>query len=105
MFVVTEAEAAAIRAVYEQRGEFSAAVELRRRPAVSWHHRQCAGTGVRPDHRRLEACASGPPGKANVARRHMTKGAIAMVVAKAYPDPGSIIEPARMVHNRSRCGR
>jgi len=31
MFVVTEADAAAIRAVYEQRGEFSAAVELRRR--------------------------------------------------------------------------
>ena len=36
MFVVTEAEAAAIRAVYEQRGEFSAAVELRRLfPAVT----------------------------------------------------------------------
>jgi hypothetical protein len=31
MFVVTEAEAAAIRAVFEQRGELSAAVELRRR--------------------------------------------------------------------------
>ena len=30
LFVVTEAEAAAIRAVYEQSGEFSAAVELRR---------------------------------------------------------------------------
>ena len=30
MFVVTEAGAAAIRAVYEQRGELSAAVELRR---------------------------------------------------------------------------
>jgi hypothetical protein len=30
MFVVTEAEAAAIRAVFEQCGEFSAAVELRR---------------------------------------------------------------------------
>ena len=30
MFVVTEAEAVAIRAVYEQHGEFSAAVELRR---------------------------------------------------------------------------
>jgi hypothetical protein len=28
-FVVTEAQAAAIRATYEQRGEFSAAVELR----------------------------------------------------------------------------
>jgi hypothetical protein len=31
MFVVTEADAAAIRAVYQQRGEFAAAVELRRR--------------------------------------------------------------------------
>ena len=31
MFVVTEADAAAIRAVYEQRGEFAAAIELRRR--------------------------------------------------------------------------
>jgi hypothetical protein len=30
MFVVTEADAAAIRAVYQQRGEFAAAVELRR---------------------------------------------------------------------------
>ena len=30
MFVVTEAEAAAIRAIFEQRGELSAAVELRR---------------------------------------------------------------------------
>ena len=31
MFVVTEADAAAIRAVYERSGELSAAVELRRR--------------------------------------------------------------------------
>jgi hypothetical protein len=30
MFVVSEAEAAAIRAAYEQGGEFSAAIELRR---------------------------------------------------------------------------
>jgi hypothetical protein len=30
MFVVTEADAAAIRAVYEQEGELSAAIELRR---------------------------------------------------------------------------
>jgi hypothetical protein len=30
MFVVSEAEAAAIRAVFEQRGEFAAATELRR---------------------------------------------------------------------------
>ena len=31
MFVVTEADATAIRAAYEQDGELSAAVELRRR--------------------------------------------------------------------------
>ena len=31
MFVVTEADAVAIRAAFEQRGEFAAAVELRRR--------------------------------------------------------------------------
>jgi hypothetical protein len=31
MFVVTEEDAAAIRAVYEQDGELSAAIELRRR--------------------------------------------------------------------------
>jgi hypothetical protein len=30
MFVVTEADATAIRAVYQQRGEFAAAIELRR---------------------------------------------------------------------------
>jgi hypothetical protein len=30
MFVVTEAEAAAIRAVFDQEGELSAAIELRR---------------------------------------------------------------------------
>jgi hypothetical protein len=31
MFLVTEADAAAIRAIYEQDGELSAAIELRRR--------------------------------------------------------------------------
>jgi hypothetical protein len=30
MFVITEAEAAAIRAIYQQDGEFAAALELRR---------------------------------------------------------------------------
>jgi hypothetical protein len=34
MFVATEADAAAIRAVFEQRGEFAAAVELRRQPLL-----------------------------------------------------------------------
>jgi len=45
MFVVTEAEAAAIRAVFEERGEFAAAVELRRLfPAVTDNAkaRECA---------------------------------------------------------------
>jgi hypothetical protein len=48
MFVVTEADAAAIRAVYQQRGEFSAAVELRRRfPGIADNAqaaRECART-------------------------------------------------------------
>ena len=47
MFVVSEAEAAAIRAVYEQRGEFAAAVELRRRfPGIADNAqaRECART-------------------------------------------------------------
>ena len=47
MFVVTEAEADAIRAVYQQRGEFAAAVELRRLfPGVTDNvqARECART-------------------------------------------------------------
>ena len=47
MFVVTEADAAATRAVYEQRGEFSAAIELRRRfPGITDNAqaRECART-------------------------------------------------------------
>ena len=47
MFVVTEADAAAIRAVYEQRGEFAAAVELRQRfPGITDNAqaRACART-------------------------------------------------------------
>jgi hypothetical protein len=47
MFVVTEADAAAIRAVYEQRGELSAAIELRRRfPGITDNAqaRECART-------------------------------------------------------------
>ena len=36
MFIVTEADAAAIRAVFDQDGELSAAIELRRRfPGIS----------------------------------------------------------------------
>jgi hypothetical protein len=53
MFVVTEADAAAIRAVYQQRGEFAAAVELRQRfPGITDNAqaRECARTiaGWRP---------------------------------------------------------
>ena len=47
MFVVTEAEAAAIRAAFEQRGEFSAAIELRRLfPGIpdNAEARECART-------------------------------------------------------------
>ena len=31
MFIITEADAAAIRAIFDQEGELSAAIELRRR--------------------------------------------------------------------------
>ena len=47
MFCVTEAEAAAIRAAYEQGGEFSAAIELRRLfPGITDNAkaRECART-------------------------------------------------------------
>ena len=47
MFVVSEAEAAAIRTAYEQRGEFSAAIELRRLfPGITDNARarECART-------------------------------------------------------------
>jgi hypothetical protein len=56
MFVVSEAEAAAIRASFEQGGEFSAAIELRRLfPGITDNARarECAMTilswGPRPD--------------------------------------------------------
>jgi hypothetical protein len=53
MFVVTEADAAAIRAAFEQHGELSAAVELRRLfPGITDNAkaRECARTiaGWRP---------------------------------------------------------
>jgi hypothetical protein len=47
MFVVTEEDEAAIRAVYEQRGEFAAALELRPRfPGITNNAqaRECART-------------------------------------------------------------
>jgi hypothetical protein len=47
MFVVTEAEAAAIRAIFHERGELSAAVELRRLfPGITdiEQARECART-------------------------------------------------------------
>jgi hypothetical protein len=53
MFSITEDEAAAIRAVYEQRGELSAAIELRRLfPGITDNAqaRECARTiaGLKP---------------------------------------------------------
>ena len=70
MFVVTEAEAAAIRAAYEQRGEFAAAVELRRRfPGITDN---AQATVVCPDHCRLEAHP--PPAAASVGCGSLAAG-------------------------------
>jgi hypothetical protein len=47
MFIVSEADAAAIRAAYEQQDELSAAIELRRRfPGITYNAeaRECART-------------------------------------------------------------
>jgi hypothetical protein len=61
MFVVTEAEAAAIRAAFEERGELSAAVELRRLfPAV---------TDTAQAARVLGPLPAGSPSPARCARR------------------------------------
>jgi hypothetical protein len=57
MFAVTEAEAAAIRTVFEQR----ARGRRRAAPPVPGRDRQCAGSGMRSDHRRLEAVAREAP--------------------------------------------
>jgi hypothetical protein len=56
MFAITEAEAAAIRTAFERSGELSAVVELRR--LFPGRHRQRAGAGVCPHHRRVEAAAT-----------------------------------------------
>ena len=85
MFVVTEAEAAAIRAVYEQRGEFSAAVELRR--LFPSHHRHRAGPRLCPDHCRLEAPARpAAPGAAGTPEetRYRPTCLIAALPTKAW---------------------
>jgi hypothetical protein len=55
MFTVSESEAAAIRAAFEQQGELSAAIELRR--LFSRGDGQRAGAGVRSRHIRLDAVA------------------------------------------------
>jgi hypothetical protein len=68
MFVVTEADAAAIRAVFDQEGELSAAIELRRRfPGIT-------------DNAKARACARNiagwkplPVPMAPVARLHPRK--------------------------------
>jgi hypothetical protein len=75
MFVVSEAEAAAIRAAFEQRGELAAAVELRRLfPGVSNNvqARECART-----------IAAGRPLSAmpRSVRPHSIKEAIKLLVA------------------------
>jgi hypothetical protein len=56
MFVVTEADAAAIRAIFSREGELSAAIGAA--PAISWDHRQHEGAGIRAEHRRVDAAPS-----------------------------------------------
>ena len=58
MFAITEAEAAAIRAVFNQRGELAAAIELRRRfPGITDNAQaqECARTIAGWQPRRMPA--------------------------------------------------
>ncbi len=69
MFVVTEADAAAIRTVYERDGELSAAIELRRRfPGITDNEkaRQCA--------RAIAGWTPQPAPAATVTPLHSRKG-------------------------------
>jgi hypothetical protein len=55
MFVIADADPSAIRALLNEEGELSAAIELRRRfPGLSG---QREGAGLREDHGRLDAAA------------------------------------------------
>jgi hypothetical protein len=54
MFLITEVDADAIRAIFSQEGAVGC---YRASPAISWDHRQREGAGARPDHRRMEAAA------------------------------------------------
>ena len=86
MFVVTEADAAAIRAVFQESGEFAAAIELRR--LFPGHHRQRAGAGVRPHHRRLEAAAAG---EADAQAAAVTSGPLTRAGCRRRHSPGSVV--------------
>jgi hypothetical protein len=55
LFLVTEADADAIRAIFNREGELSAAIELRRRfPGITTRQ----GTDIRSDNRRTEAATA-----------------------------------------------
>ena len=84
MFAITEAEAAAIRAAFEQSGELSAVVELRRLfPGVTDNAqaRECVRTiaGWRPTAPAASACPGSPAGPEAVGQRG---SAVAGAVAK-----------------------
>ena len=69
MFVVTEADAAAIRAVFEQEGELSAAIEVRRRfPGITDNERARAHARIIAGWKPLPAPMS------SVTRQHPSKG-------------------------------
>jgi hypothetical protein len=85
--VVTEAEAAAIRAVFEQEGELSAAIEVRR--FVPRHHVQRQGERTCPDDCRL-ASASSP---ASQTRPDMPHEIVDAVMAHAIQDDAMFKHP------------
>jgi hypothetical protein len=81
MFIITEADAAAIRAVFNQEGELSAA--NRAAPPVPRGHRQREGACLCPEYRRVDAAAS-PAAPCNAAASPQGQLARLPSVSDAY---------------------
>jgi hypothetical protein len=101
MFLITEADAEAIRAIFSQEGELSAAIELRRR--FSWGHRQREGAGACPDHRRMEAAAVAIVLGNSAASSRLRAGRIPfapLARGKATTNPRRTYSSGSVVNNR-----
>jgi hypothetical protein len=104
MFLITEADAEAIRAIFSQEDELSAAIELRRRfPGITDN---AMARGARPDHRRMEAAAVTTALGNPAAPSRLRAGANS--IRRPRPRPGDRtrqLKPQSEAHAVARRGR